>query len=166
MNKIIYVLLGLILIVPLFGEENVFKEDNILSKSRKFFIIKFTPGLLYGASIGYGKQHIINDTRVESICNLHYNEGTIIEEMKVGGIYLQRNAYLKKNRNGLYGILNCGIDYAIVENSTKEKNEGFVPNISFGTGYSLPVSSKSFLRIELDIGYKLYFTNLNFAIIF
>ena len=117
--------------------------------------------MLYGSSIGYGKQHIIRDKRVESIWNLHYNEGRVIQEFKVGGLYYQYNFFINENRYGLFGLLNLGLDYASIN-----KDEKFAPNISFGTGYSFPLSTKSFLRLELDFGIKLYVTNLNLVIIF
>ncbi len=162
MIKKVLLLFGLILIVTLFGGENDLEEAKILINSGEFFIIKFSPGLLYGATIGYGKQHIINETRVESILNLHYNEGRIIQGFKVGGLYYRYNFFLNKNRGGLFGLLNLGIDFAVIG----EGDEKIVPNISFGSGYSFRVNPKLFLRIELDIGMKLYLTNLNFAIIF
>lgn len=162
MIKKVLLLFGLILIVTLLGGENDLEEAKILTNSGEFFLIKFSPGLLYGATIGYGKQHITKDTRVESTWNLHYNEGRVIQGFKVGGLYYQYNFFLNRDRCGLFGLLNLGLDYAQIN----EKNKKIAPNITFGSGYSFKVSSKLFFRLELDIGIKLYFTNLNLVIIF
>lgn len=164
MKKVILIILGLIFTVSFSCKEKELSKANYACESQKFINMKLTPGLLYGISLGYGKQHL-NNSKIESILNIHYNEGTIINNIKVAGIYFQRNVFLNESKNGIFGVINCGIDYAVVRRNSKN-NVGFVPNISFGMGYSFPISSKSFIRLDFDIGYKLYFCNLNVSLIF
>jgi len=162
MKEIIIISLALILVFPLFGEENIVTKTNKIYHSRNFSIIKFSPGLLIGASIGYGKQDTVKGKNVEYIFNLYYNQGAVIEKMKVGGLYLQYNVYIRENRKGIYTILNLGIGYAVIN----DKKERLVPNVSLGLGYNLPINEKSFLRFEIDGGIKLYIATLSFAIVF
>jgi hypothetical protein len=159
--KLIFIILILIITIPLLANENHFSKSVQQNYSNTFKIIKLSPGLLYGASIGLGKQNIINESRVESIIAIHYNEGSIIQNLKAAGLYYQYNVFLKKERKGLFGLLNLGLDYALINETTK-----VAPNLTFGSGFSFQIGSKSFLRFELDLGIKLFLTNLNVVIIF
>ncbi|MCK4358459.1 MAG: hypothetical protein KAW92_06905 [Candidatus Cloacimonetes bacterium] len=149
-------------------------NTNTFIKKKKDLFMYFiaSPFLLYGGSIGIGKYYLseIRNSMTENILFFHYHQGCFISMIYTCGVYFQKNTFISKSRKGLYGLLIYGIDYAIVEPSPFEKKTKYKkrigPNLAVGGGYSFIISDDLYVRISLDFGIKLLFTNLNFSLNF
>ncbi|MDA3812900.1 MAG: hypothetical protein PF570_01475 [Candidatus Cloacimonetes bacterium] len=84
---------------------------------------------------------------------------------KVYGIAYRGNAFISENRrSGFYFLVNGGVDYIQHDGFFyygDSKVKGFVfPNATIGIGYSFEINNDSYLRLELDIGYKWLLSNI------
>ena len=179
MKKKISVVLFIFLITLFYAEE--FKKENLnvlASKQKNHFVcLTISPGILLGGSIGYGKLLQTKTGIIENIWQLHYHQAN---DFMATGLLLQANIFGSKERKGFYFLASGGFDYTKRkdlfifgnpggpdegENEVK-KYQSFFPNIAIGFGYSKKVSSNSYLRISLDLGFKVLISNLNFSYCF
>lgn len=115
--------------------------------------------------LGIMKPHLRQENRYfESIYYIHGFD-TFSKE-KIYGISYRLNAFVKRDtRLGLYLLSNLGVDYiqarlitpfGLADDETKSR---LFINAAAGLGYSFEFKDDSYLRFELDVGWKLIFSN-------
>jgi len=177
--KKISVILFLFFVNLIFAQELSLENSKIFASKQKnhFLCLQISPGLLYGASVGYGKIISTKTAIIENIWQIHYHQGG---DFVATGLILQANLFKSKERKGFYFLANGGFDYTkrkhlfnfgSIGGTEEDDNEekiynGFFPNLSLGFGYSKKISKSSYLRISLDIGFKVLISNLNFSYCF
>lgn len=144
------------------------KNNSIRTNSIQKYI-SISPLLSPRICLGIVNPIKLDDDRyLESVFYVHAFE--TFNTLKCYGITLSANAFTAKNkRNGLYFLANGGFDY--VQHGpffgdpgggsvNSDITSGIFPNIAFGLGYSFKIKDDSFFRLELDIGYKWFISNI------
>ncbi len=111
--------------------------------------------------------------------NQHFYEATVyihacddFSDYKVYGIAARRNQFFARNKkSGVFWSLNAGFDFVQMEslifnpggpNSDDDDiitNFG-VPNFTIGLGYSFKLKNDSTIRLDWDIGFKWFLSNI------
>jgi len=140
-------------------------NDSIKFKFDQKYI-SVSPLLSPRICLGILKSKKMSDDRFfESIIYLHAFDTFSV--FRVYGVAYRCNAFILENRrSGLYLLANGGLDYIQhagffgSENSDSKIKSVIFPNLAIGTGYSFEINNDSYLRLELDIGYKWLLTNI------
>lgn len=139
---------------------NVFKNDKYIALS---------PLISPRICLGIVKSKKLSDDRYfESIFYVHAFDTFSV--FKVYGVAYRANAFISDNtRSGVYLLANGGVDYIQYDTgyfcfgsencNSKIKGIGFV-NAALGVGYSFELKNDSYLRLEWDIGWKWFLSNI------
>jgi hypothetical protein len=173
----IYLLLAIVffLQIPLFAQTEITKRKEFLKIKYDQTFLSISPVISPRICLGLVKSTKQSDNRFfESIYYIHAIDTFSI--WKVYGIAYRGNAFISNNkRSGLYLFGNVGIDYLQYEpffadpggSSTSDSRlyRRLFPNIALGTGYSIRLKNDSYFRLEWDIGYKWFVSNLYLSFI-
>ena len=108
-----------------------------------------------------------DDRYLEAIWYVHAFE--TFSNYRAYGAAFRGNAFIAKNkRSGIYLLANCGLDYvksssicfAVDSNANCPDINRIYPNLALGFGYSLKIKNDAYLRLEWDLGYKWFVSNL------
>jgi len=162
------VLVLLAITTPIFGYEPT-DNDSIYN-------FGVSLGVASGCTIGVGKIQDFEKKSKGITYNFHYLQNS---DYFVTGFYYQINSYRHNQRKGFFTVIIAGVDYIKGEEEPlivfnpggpnqsdydKRKIDGLFPNLTFGLGYSIPISQKNRFLIFLDLGFKKTITNLNFSV--
>ena len=90
---------------------------------------------------------------------------------KVYGIAARAHQFFAKNqKTGFFWIMNAGFDYIQMEplfsdpggsNVVDDEIDARIaPNLTIGLGYSIKLENNSYIRLEWDVGYKWFISNI------
>ncbi len=118
---------------------------------------------------------IISTYKIE---NQHLQEAIIylhafdtFSAYKVYGIATRNNTYFLRNtKHGFFGLWNFGFDFIQMEHlfsdpgGSNGNEEGIITsgfiNLTVGLGYSFQMKNDSYIRLEWDVGFKWFLSNI------
>ncbi|MEA2097368.1 MAG: hypothetical protein U9P73_11860 [Candidatus Cloacimonadota bacterium] len=146
------------------------KNDSIKFKfDQKYISISplISPRICLGLTSTYKLE---NQHLQEAI--IYFHAFDTFSTYKVYGIATRNNTYFLRNtKHGFFGLWNFGFDFIQMESinfniggsNSNDKNEiitqGFV-NLAIGLGYSFKLKNDSYIRLEWDVGFKWFLSNI------
>ena len=102
--------------------------------------------------------------------NYHFN-GFHSVGLKTYGVAVTYNYFWSGTRKGYFTQITIGFDYVYfnglgispggsTSSTTSDDIEGLCPNLSAGFGYSFQIRENSYLRLNMDIGFKWFLSNV------
>ncbi len=145
-------------------------NDSIKIKfNQKYISISplISPRICLGLASTYKLE---NQHLQEAIIYLHACD--TFSAYKVYGIATRNNTYFLRNtKHGFFGLWNFGFDFIQMEDWTfnpggpnSDDDEGIITtgfiNLAVGLGYSFQMKNDSYIRLEWDVGFKWFLSNI------